>query len=367
MSPEGDHIWLKTENNVPVLNTREAVVNKVNELEAYALIDAKSQSGDRAPRGVSDEPLTVASTSRPLTQEDLGTPFFLELFAGSERLSKAVETKAQGKVKVIRIDIRNNVDDDLLKTDCWLRVQELVNSGNCIGIWMAPPCSSWSTARRRDEHHAPPLGDAQHLFGFDTLPARDLLKVRQANELMERCYQLAITATLNRVPWAIENPYHSLCWKLPNFQYLARRPGVSTTRYDFCMFGEEYHKSTRILSCGYNSMAQRAKTCPNQRGLCQRTGKPHTPLSGTVDCPEDKLHLLDPPGKPLSSGRAEMETGSSRASVLRPNPLAKAAPQAPRKIWRTKLAEPYPLEVCDAWAEMILEHPNLEHVGSDKM
>ena len=44
VTPEGKHIWLTVRNRSPVLNTRELVANKINELEAYNRINAaKSQ------------------------------------------------------------------------------------------------------------------------------------------------------------------------------------------------------------------------------------------------------------------------------------------------------------------------------------
>ena len=46
-------------------------------------------------------------------------------------MSKAVERKGAGKIKAIRIDIRDCLDGDLLTERCWQRVQALVSSGNC--------------------------------------------------------------------------------------------------------------------------------------------------------------------------------------------------------------------------------------------
>ena len=52
VSPDGDHIWLDTNDYVPKLTSQQMVVNNVNGLEAYALMNAKSQrnqDSDRSP------------------------------------------------------------------------------------------------------------------------------------------------------------------------------------------------------------------------------------------------------------------------------------------------------------------------------
>ncbi len=68
---------------------------------------------------------------------NLDEPFFLGVFAGSGRLSRSVERRSEGKIKVIRIEIRDSASDDILKEECWIRLQNLVNPGYCIGIWTA--------------------------------------------------------------------------------------------------------------------------------------------------------------------------------------------------------------------------------------
>ena len=105
-----------------MLKTRGRVVNKIHELEAYALIDAKSHQQSEAAQPVRQ--------SRPLRDEDLSSDFFyLEIFSGSSRLSSALEkrlrTAGRLNVKAIRFDVKTNDQDDILRDDAFNRLQAL--------------------------------------------------------------------------------------------------------------------------------------------------------------------------------------------------------------------------------------------------
>ena len=104
----------------------------------------------------------------------------------------------------MRVDIKNGAHDDILQADCFLRIQELVNSGRCLGVWMAPQCSSWSTSRRNDGSAAVPLRSAEYIMGLPNLSPSDRRKVGDANNMMDRTVKIAINCILNRVPSALE-------------------------------------------------------------------------------------------------------------------------------------------------------------------
>ena len=82
-----------------------------------------------------------------------GNYFFLEIFSGSGRLSSSLGTHFRNvgrQIKVIHFDIKANPDDDILRSEIFNKLQTLINSGYCVGVWFAPPCSSWSYGHRRD-------------------------------------------------------------------------------------------------------------------------------------------------------------------------------------------------------------------------
>ena len=130
-------------------------------------------------------------------------------------------------------------------------------------------------------------------MGLPGLSSNDYNKVKEANDMVDRSFKIAVNCILNRVPFAIENPFHSLIWEDGNMSGLSKLPGVQSTRYDFCQFGECYHKKTKILYYNWNLKAE-ARVCKGRHGTCSRTGEKHVPLSGAVECPDDMLHLVEP-------------------------------------------------------------------------
>ena len=48
VTPSGESIWLEVKNRTPVLTTQELVANKINEFNAYAMIDAATSRRERA-------------------------------------------------------------------------------------------------------------------------------------------------------------------------------------------------------------------------------------------------------------------------------------------------------------------------------
>ena len=128
-------------------------------------------------------------------------------------------------------------------------------------------------------------------MGLPNLSDNDYVKVREANDMVNRSYKIAINCILNRVPFAIENPFHSMIWDEGNLKSLIKLPGVKASRYDFCQFGEIYHKKTKLIYYGWDLDAK-ARVCRGHHGTCSRTGEKHVLLTGAVECPGDQLHLL---------------------------------------------------------------------------
>ena len=168
----------------------------------------------------------------------------------------------------------------------------MVNSGKCLGVWFAPPCSSWSTSRRNDGNKAAaPLRDPSNVLGLPGLPPNDKRKVDEANKLVERTVMLALNCILQKVPFAIENPYHSPMWMVPGMKHIISLPGVTCTRVDFCQFGEKYHKKTKLVSYDFDIQSI-SKVCKTRNGICSRSGEPHELLSGAVECPMTSFTCL---------------------------------------------------------------------------
>ena len=128
-------------------------------------------------------------------------------------------------------------------------------------------------------------------MGLPDLNATQMKKVLEANKMVQRCFQIAGSCVRNKVPFGLENPYNSLMWNVAELQHLARLPGVRPTRFDFCMFGEPYHKKTKVLSYGFKDISMASKVCHGRGGKCEHTGEPRELFTGLVECPEHMTHF----------------------------------------------------------------------------
>ena len=72
--------------------------------------------------------------------------YFLDLFAGEAGVSRALDREGY---KCFSYDVIYGPDGDLTKPHVQKRVKFAILSGNVIGVMLAPPCSSFSTAMNR--------------------------------------------------------------------------------------------------------------------------------------------------------------------------------------------------------------------------
>ena len=94
---------------------------------------------------------------------------------------------------------------------------------------------------------------------------------------MRKTAELARWCEQHQVPFVIENPQLSRCWRIPDLLALAARGGTVTVHY--CRFGTPYKKPTKLLFGGPIDLSPLAAfTCSGK--LCQETGLPHAILTG---------------------------------------------------------------------------------------
>ena len=136
------------------------------------------------------------------------------------------------------------------------------------------------------------------------LAARDQDKVRLGNKLMQLTVDLVGLAHTADVGWSIENPLGSYLWAMPPVQRLAKFTNVSRTEFDMCRFGSAHLKPTALLS--NTSLQALGKRCDRDR-------RPH-------------VH----------------------------DPLVGFAVVEGERVFKTRLAQVYPWQLCEAWAQIIL-------------
>ena len=251
------------------------------------------------------------------------TRIVLELFSGSERMSKKLRDLGWG---VLSIDILNGEHHNILRPDIFRLLLSWISSGAIAAIWIATPCSSWSAAL-----HGPPgsswcaLRSKHHIYGLPGLDARCRERCRIGNCLMRRTAAVLSRARSLVVPCFVENPVTSMLWQAPPIAKIIETGETLSTTYDACGYGARWRKRTRIISVHAPPRPQLCKLCAGRKGVCSFTGLPHIVLSG-----------VDPSSK---------------------------------RLW-TKIAEPYPVRMCSAFAQHIsnsvvrLVRNSYEHVCS---
>ena len=169
---------------------------------------------------------------------------------------------------------------------------------------LGTPCNSFSRARDHPPG-PPPLRSNDRPLGLPELRPHDRLKVKIGNALMRFSVRLMNLALLLIIPFTLENPRTSRLWLCPGVRHLLRRKHCSTAVTEFCQFGTAWRKSTQFAAVHLNIEVLELYRClGSRRGLCKRTGLPHTPLCGTA-----------------ANGQ-----------------------------WLTKIAEPYPCKLCTVLA-----------------
>ncbi len=242
--------------------------------------------------------------------------FFLEIFSGTGRLSKALNRHG---ISTKSFDSKHGSHEDLLRIEVLHHIRKLIRSGRCLGVWFGLPCGTFSRARRFGGKGPGPLrGDTPAtLWGLPGLQGKDLARVKSANRLVRRTCVLCKLCKQCGVSFYIENPLTSRIWLLKPIQELCSFPHSQLSRYDYCQFGTPWRKATRILAYHNPLFAQNAQQCHFGKDYtCCRTHRRHVQLTGTG---EGGKHL-------------------------------------------TAIAEPYPRKLCNKWAYIILQNQISDHI-----
>ena len=202
------------------------------------------------------------------------SPFFVELFAGAGGVNA---TWRKLGYRVFSFDVKQGSRGDLLRRAVRKRVRKLVRSAHCLGVLMAPPCASFSTARR------PPLRSFAEPMGLRSLSPENRLKVNEANSLFNFCVSIFKLCIINKVPSIWENPRTSMMWWADAAIKTLTNTNVADVTADFCAFGTPWRKRTRFRTCHLPSADHwLGHTCGSGK-RCAYTHKPHVILSGKCD------------------------------------------------------------------------------------
>ena len=199
-------------------------------------------------------------------------PFFLDIFGGTEGVSRAIRRRG---FACKSFDIAQGAGGDLSRPVVVKRICRLLRSQQCRGMVLAPPCTTFSIARR------PALRSMAQPWGKDNLSEKEQAQLHAANVLIRNTLTIIRVATACKVPWALENPRSSLLWQVPEMCSIARQSASSYTDLHMCGFGSRWRKATRLLSSRIAKMDEMIrKCCPSAAGVCSFSKQPHIRLQG---------------------------------------------------------------------------------------
>ena len=188
---------------------------------------------------------------------------FLELFAGEAKLTQAVQDA--GCQTETPLEKRSTVGVqarlDFTSPDVFNEINKKARQQRYKWIHAAPPCSSFSRARRTDKWGSVPvLRSDEFPMG---LPGVTHPKLTEANSIVKMLTRLVRTQHRAGQGWSIENPATSLIWQTTHFRQSAALPRVKLVVFDQCCHGSKYKKPTGLLT-NMQCFEQLAKRCPGQ-------------------------------------------------------------------------------------------------------
>ena len=201
---------------------------------------------------------------------------FLEVFAGSARLTRAARAKGFNGLAIDHTNQRTQIDVVNYDLGIHEHVQDLIQliteqANDIAFVWFAPPCGTASRAREKPipafkgtSFKTPqPLRSVDCPDQLDGLEGLDKIKVEVANQIYESVFLLAITCDEHNVPFAIENPKNSHFWNTTPMKQLRQRCKIAEVLFHNCAHGGSRDKLT-MLWCNNNILYSLQLFCDGQ-------------------------------------------------------------------------------------------------------
>lgn len=214
---------------------------------------------------------------------------------------------------------------DILDESNWSFILSLVQVGAIFFIHFGTPCNTFSAARKDDDDGPPPLRDADHPHGFPHLTGDLWFQAQQGNMFAQRTAEAALAVAAMGGGFSIENPQYSFLWATSWMLNVVRLARALWVQFDQCAWGAPSLKPTLLL-VSHSQFYKVHKSCP----------------------------------------------GNHRHIVLKGKVFSKLFN---RVVFRTKLAQEYPVALCEAMAQAIvsivkapLQHfqPSFELLSAEK-
>ncbi|CAE7784940.1 unnamed protein product [Symbiodinium sp. CCMP2592] len=186
-------------------------------------------------------------------QDDGEAGMFLELFAGTARLSQAFTRlgfQALAFDKVCRSSHPVQALDFADRSECEVVLQLIQDHASSLQyVHMAPPQETCLAARNKESANnpAPPARSPAQPLGLDELPQSLQRRVAEANDLYIFCRDVFLLCRTFNIPVSVEAPASSLFWLLPFIQDLLSGADNHVVDFHECMHGGDRDRKLRWL------------------------------------------------------------------------------------------------------------------------
>ena len=155
--------------------------------------------------------------------------FFLELFAGTGKLTKAISSL---KMPVLEpVEIANDPAFDLRRRQTQPLVLKWIKSGSVGFVHLGTPCTIWSRARHGVSN-----------------TRKTLDKEADGVELGLFSCEVIVACNHAGVKWSLENPRSSRLFAFEPLIRAAHTGPLFEVNFDMCSYGEPFKKDTRIIT-----------------------------------------------------------------------------------------------------------------------
>ena len=234
----------------------------------------------------------------------------MEIFLGTARLTRALLDQGLPCLPPIDVTIclMVPVPFDVVDADRWDFFMQLIFLGAIMYAHFGTPCNTFSAARK-DDGGPPPLRSAAFPDGLPSLAGDLWCSAFMGNLFRDRTCEACFVLAAMGCEFSIENPLLSLIWDTPLMNSLLSSTRAFISDFDQCAFGAPSMKPTRMMVT--HQLLQKAliRHCPGRSAQHH-----HVVLKGRV-----------------------------------------FSQQFGRVVYRTKLAQVYPLQLCEVIARSLVQ------------
>ena len=171
--------------------------------------------------------------------------FCFEIFAGTARITTALRKVG---FDAFPIDTCIFPSHNVLLKDVEHTIHHWLRSGKVQMVWLGMPCATFSRARKHDGIGPGPLRYENSISGgyllFQTLIDISFAKGTSLFLFTLRIMEICIECN---IPFVVENPFSSMAWRVPLMKRFIDRHQCLQCNLDFCMYGEEWKKPTKLV------------------------------------------------------------------------------------------------------------------------